>query len=120
GRRLLLERVQNIDRLFETDGVHGSKCVSLVRFDDFQHTKTEALPRLRRRRSSAKLRDAEGVPHIIAPAPMIPIFIYQSTQSGRSEDDDAAAAQAAGLHGAMGVGGALGRVLAGDAQRDSA
>src|SRR3954467_9320408 len=34
------------------------------------------------------------------------------------EHDDAAAAQAARLHGAVGVGGTLRRVLAGDAQRD--
>ena len=34
------------------------------------------------------------------------------------KDDDAAAAQAAGLHGAVGVGSTLWRVLAGDPQRD--
>src|SRR3954452_11586029 len=36
-----------------------------------------------------------------------------------SKDDDAAAAQAAGLHGAVGVGRSLWRVLAGYSQRDS-
>jgi hypothetical protein len=34
-----------------------------------------------------------------------------------SEDDDRPSAQAAGIHGALGIGGPLGRVLGGDAQR---
>ena len=36
-----------------------------MRLDDLQHARTESLPRLRRRRGSTELRDAEGVPHVL-------------------------------------------------------
>lgn len=61
GRRLLLERVQDIDRLLELNRVHGSIRVSVVRLYDLQHARTEPFPWLHRWRGSAELRDAEGV-----------------------------------------------------------
>lgn len=60
GRRLLLERVQDIDRLLEPNRVHGSIRVSVARLYDLQHARTEPFPSLHRWRGSAELRDAEG------------------------------------------------------------
>jgi hypothetical protein len=65
GRRLLLEGVEDVQRLFESNGVHRSIRVSVVRLNDVQHTRTEAFPWLRRRRGSAELGDAERVPHVV-------------------------------------------------------
>jgi hypothetical protein len=57
--------VVNVDRLLEAHGVHGSKRVSFVRFDNFQHARAEAFPGLCGRRSAAELRDAGRVPHVV-------------------------------------------------------
>jgi len=65
GRQLLLERMKHVRRVLESNGVHRLKCVSVARLDDLQHSRTDPLPRLRRRRDSAKLRDAESVPHVV-------------------------------------------------------
>jgi hypothetical protein len=45
--------------------VHRSIRVSVVRLDDLQHARTEPLPRLRRRRGTAELRDTESVAHVL-------------------------------------------------------
>jgi hypothetical protein len=59
------ERVEDVHRLLEPNGVHGPKRVSLVRLDDLQDARTEPLPRLRRRRYPPELRDAERVTHVL-------------------------------------------------------
>ena len=48
-----------------SNGVHGSIGVSVVRLDDLQDARTEPLPRLRRRRGTAELRDTESVAHVL-------------------------------------------------------
>src|SRR5207247_5370274 len=53
-----LERVEHVQRLFESNRVHRSIGVSVVRLNDLQHSRAEPLPRLRRRRGSAELSDA--------------------------------------------------------------
>jgi hypothetical protein len=50
---------------FESNGVHGSRGVSVVRLDDLEDARTEPLPRLRRRRGTAELRDTESVAHVL-------------------------------------------------------
>jgi hypothetical protein len=64
GWRLLLERVEDVHRLLEPNGVHRSIGVSVVRLDDLQDARTKPLPRLRRRRGPTELRNAEGVSHV--------------------------------------------------------
>ena len=64
GRRLLLERVEDVHRFLEPNRMYGSIRVSLVRLDDLQHARTESLPGLGRWRGSAELRDAEGVSRV--------------------------------------------------------
>jgi hypothetical protein len=49
----------------EPNRVHRSIRVSIVRLDDLQDARTEPLPRLRCRRGSAELRDAEGISHVL-------------------------------------------------------
>src|SRR5262245_56296285 len=63
--RLLLERVEDVYRLLESNRVHRSIRVSVVGLNDLQHARTEPFPRLRRRRGSAELSDAERVPHVV-------------------------------------------------------
>src|SRR6185436_18036983 len=48
-----------IERCTRLDGV------SVVRLDDLQNARTEPLPRLRRRRGTAELRDPESVAHVL-------------------------------------------------------
>jgi hypothetical protein len=47
GRRLLLERVQDVHGFLEPNRIHRSIGVSVVRLDDLQDARTEPLPRLR-------------------------------------------------------------------------
>jgi hypothetical protein len=47
GRRLLLERVQDVHGFLESNGIHRSIRVSVVRLDELQHARAESLPRLR-------------------------------------------------------------------------
>ena len=65
GRRLLLERVQDVHGFLEPNCVHRSIRVSVVRLDDLQHARTEPLPGLRRWRNTAELRDTESVAHVL-------------------------------------------------------
>src|SRR4029077_21029527 len=69
GRRLLLERVQDVHGFLEPNRVHRSIRVSVVRLDDLQHARTEPLPRLRRRRGTAELRDTKSVAHVLLDRP---------------------------------------------------
>jgi hypothetical protein len=48
-----------------TDRVHRSIRVSVMRLYDLQDARTERLPRLRRRRGTAKLRDTESVAYVL-------------------------------------------------------
>src|SRR5688572_6515811 len=57
--------MENVNSLFESNRVHRSIRVSVVRLDDLQHTRTEPLPRLRCRRGSAELCDTESVSHVL-------------------------------------------------------
>src|SRR5688572_6065819 len=54
GRRLFLERVEDVHRLLEPDRVHRSIGVSVVGLDDLQDAWTKPLPRLRRWRGTAE------------------------------------------------------------------
>jgi hypothetical protein len=49
---------------FSNRTVYTSIRVSVVRLDDLQDARTKPLPRLRRRRGTAELRDTESVPHV--------------------------------------------------------
>jgi len=51
--------------LLESDRVDGTIRVSVVRLDDLQDARTKPLPRLRRRRSTAELRNTESVAHVV-------------------------------------------------------
>src|SRR5580704_11723898 len=53
GRRLFLKRVKDVHSLLKSNGVNGPIRVSVVRFDDLEHARTELLPRLCRRCRSA-------------------------------------------------------------------
>ena len=61
----MLADVEDVHGFLEPNRIHGSTRVSVVRLDDLQHAGTKALPRLRRRRGSAKLRDTESVAHFL-------------------------------------------------------
>jgi hypothetical protein len=50
---------------FSNRTVYRSIRVSVVRLDDLQHARTEPLPGLRCRRSTAELRDTESVAHVL-------------------------------------------------------
>jgi hypothetical protein len=39
--------------------------VRVARLDQFEHASAKALPRFRRRRRAAELRDAQGIAHVI-------------------------------------------------------
>ena len=58
-------RAGRIHRFLEPELVHRSIRVSVVRLDDLQHARTEPLPRLRRRPSTAELRDTKSVAHVL-------------------------------------------------------
>src|SRR6266566_6299976 len=59
-RRLLLERMQHVNRMLELYHVHGPVSIAPVVGDDFQNARAFALPRLRFRMLAAKLRHAES------------------------------------------------------------
>ena len=65
GRGFLLERVEDVHGVLESNRVYRAIGVSVVRLDLVSHARTESLPGLRSRRSSAELRDAEGVSHVL-------------------------------------------------------
>ena len=62
GRRLLLERVQDIHGFLEPNRVHRSIGVSVVRLDDLQDARTEPLPRLRLSLAVSGVHRADGPP----------------------------------------------------------
>ena len=57
--------MEDVHRLLKPDGVHRSIGVSVVGLDDLQDARTKPLPRLRRWRGTAELRDTESVAHIL-------------------------------------------------------
>ena len=62
--RLLLERVQNVDRFFQFDRVDGAEGVAAMIGDNFQNSAREALQRLGIRVLVADLRLIKGKPNV--------------------------------------------------------
>lgn len=65
GRRFLLETMQDINRLLETDRVRHPVSVSLVILHQLEHSRALALPGLGGRRLAAHLHHAQSVSKII-------------------------------------------------------
>lgn len=64
-RGLLLKGVQHVDGLVEPDRVDSPVRIPVMRFDDLQDTRAEALPRSRRWCSGTELSDAQRVAHLL-------------------------------------------------------
>jgi hypothetical protein len=65
ARRFLLKRMQNVNSPLKSHCVHRSVCISLITLDDFENSRSLALPRLRRRKRSTKLGYPERITNLI-------------------------------------------------------